>query len=156
MHRMCAGLSKIAFNAANESDDQFFYHYCSSKCIRDEINALKERISSLKASLRQQSTTTTTGPSENYSSVVQSKSTCKISCNYQSDKEKTAPTNNTFEVSSPATQHHSRSGRKYNLVIYGIKKNRRGTPTHTLSENDINSVTSILSSVCSSVSEFSV
>ena len=90
MLRIFAGLSKIAFNAAREFDDEFFCHYCCSNCMRDEINVLKERISSLEASLRQQfTTTTTTGTSESYSSVVQSKS--RISRNYQSDKEVPLP-----------------------------------------------------------------
>ena len=56
MQRTCAGLSKTAFNAASESDNDFFCHYCSSKCKRDEIKALKQRMLSLEASLRQHST----------------------------------------------------------------------------------------------------
>ena len=51
MHETCAGLSKIAFNIASKSDDDFLCHYCSSKCMRDEIKALKERVSSLEALL---------------------------------------------------------------------------------------------------------
>ena len=75
MHRTCAGLSRIAFNASSESDDDSFCHYCSTKCMRDKIKALRERVSSLEASLKLHSTPTTeTGSSKSYSDVVQSKS----------------------------------------------------------------------------------
>ncbi len=60
MHRTCAGLSKVAFKAASESEDKFHCHYCSSKCLRDEIKALKDKVSYLDASLKSQPATTNT------------------------------------------------------------------------------------------------
>ena len=48
MHRIYVGLSRIAFNAVGESDDDFFCHFCGTKCMSDEIKALRERISSLE------------------------------------------------------------------------------------------------------------
>ncbi len=51
MHRTCAGLSKAAFESARESPDDYFCHYCDSRCLKEEIKALKWRISSLEAEL---------------------------------------------------------------------------------------------------------
>ncbi len=52
MHRTCAGLSKAAFESARESPDDYFCHYCDSRCLKEEIKALKGRISSLEAELK--------------------------------------------------------------------------------------------------------
>ena len=142
MYRTCAGLSKTAFNAVSESDDDFFCHYCSSKCLRDEIKALKRKVSSLEASLRLYSTIplaqpssaeTETGSPRSYSSVVQSKR--QISRN---------PIDKVYE------------SKKFSIVVYGIKECSEGSPRLTRSDNDVKEITEIIHTIDPELSSQSV
>ena len=53
------------------------------------------------------------------------------------------------------TKRHPRPGKKYNLVIYGIRENQKGTQRHVRSANDIKAAISILTSFHSTITELS-
>ena len=54
------------------------------------------------------------------------------------------------------TKRHPRWDKKYNLVIYGIRENQKGTQRHVRSANDIKAATFILTSIHSTITEHSV
>ena len=133
MHRICAGLSKTAFNAASESDDNFFCQYCSSKCMRDEIKALKQKIVSLEASLRQHSTNDSQAPTL---------------CAVQTNMDTTSHNKPQVLNSSPPKNSSLRNittDRKYNIVIFGVTESPQGTPRFTRNQHDYTETSSILS-----------
>ena len=123
---------KMAFNAASESDDDFFCHYCSSKCMRDEIKA-KQRILSLKASLGQHST------NDSQASTL---------CVIQTNMDTTSHSKPQVLHSSPP-RHSSliniTTDRKYNTVIFGVSQSPQATPRFTRSQHDYTETSSILS-----------
>ncbi len=112
MHRTCAGLSKAS---ARESPDDYLCHFCDNQCLKDEIKALKGKISSLEAKLNAAPSAPSipTDPSaadpENplsYSNVVK--------------ESRYSKTNNQHS-------HQQKDQIKYSVVVYGIKECPKGS-----------------------------
>ncbi len=145
LHRICAGISKTAFKAASESDSDYYCHYCSSKCLRDEIKVLKEKITSLEAlhSLCPATTTSLLGQHGtdeteiNFSRAVQSVSKSQKLRDHQ-------PTDKIHDT------------KKFSIVVYGIKECPEGSSRLFRCNNDVKEVADTIHKIDPALSSQSV
>ena len=143
IHRRCAGLSTSAFKVISSPSNRKQPFYCPT-CRLDmhgkEIDALKAAIQNLSlsvAKLQSQPCVTPLAPA---------------SPNINQISSEIIPTKPT--ISKSTLQHPVDS--KFNLVIYGIKEHPKGTQRHIRSTQDLDTVTSILSSLHPSIAHYSV
>ena len=153
IHRRCAGLSVAAFSTISSSSnsDPFFCPHCRLECQNQEIASLKASVAQLTESVCK------------LQQALDPAAVCTPAHTCMSQP----PSNLPSTVDPPASQHpystsphnsikRARPDRKYNLVVYGMKENEKGTKRHIRSANDIEAATTILSSLHSSITEYSV
>ena len=151
MHRCCAGVSLSHYASLSASEDPFYCAVCCQQSMRETIRSLQDTVSALKSEIAQ------------LKAEKSSSQSGKVTLNAAHDNigSKSLSSN----ASKPAlslpilpreTKRHPRSDKKYNLVIYGIRENQKGTQRHIRSANDIKAATSILTSIHSTITEHSV
>ena len=139
IHRTCAGLSKSAFESARDSPDDYFCHYCYSRCLKDEIKVLRERVSLLEAELKAElkAAPPASSPTVHENSTVQENSWSNV----VKDSSKTSATQR------PNPNPYNDQPKKFNIVIYGIVECAKGSSRLDRSTSDVREVTEILQKI---------
>ena len=144
IHRRCASLNKCTFEKLAESSTEFFCPTCRLTTLEALVQDLQKQLRAL------QETTPKPAIAEPRSSCTQHEFQ-----NQQNDTARRYDMNQHPIPFSPTVQR-SRADRKFNLIVYGIKEHPKGTRKHLRSVNDTTAVISILKSIHSSVTEFSI
>ena len=146
LHRGCAGLSKKAFNVMTEP---YYCPHCLLSDLKKEIASLKDVVQILKLEL----TTLTTHlshPSEHSSSARNKDEEAPSAVSSRrSEIPQSTYSSIVRKKDSLLTLSHSsiNSGRKFNLLVFGVKECPQGTARHLRTTKDLEVITSILSTV---------
>ena len=145
-HRKCAGLSRSAYINAGESELPFYCVFCMQSAYKKEITELKEQISSLASKITKlleslQSQNMLTQPSH-LTTVTNVSQTPPP----KSDDGQTIPRSNTV----------LNDGRKYNIILYGLKECEKGTKRPIRMKEELEQVTQILTATEKSVGPQSI
>ena len=161
LHRKCVGLTKNAFTLISSSKEPYLCPYCSNNHYKKEVNELKELVKSLTDRL---------STLEQQSCSADSASITDSALNQASDQ----PSSNQLNQSNPPakpTAHQSGTlvakkhptnlpdnpvDRKFNLVIYGIKENPKGTQRRARTKLDIEACVQVLKQADDDISVQSV
>ena len=158
MHRKCVGLT---FTLISSSKEPYLCPYCSNNHYKKEVNELEELVKSLTDRL---------SILEQQSCSADSASVTDSALNQASDQ----PSSNQLNQSNPPakpTAHQSATlvakkhptnlpdnpvDWKFNLVIYGIKENPKGTQTRARTKLDIEACVQVLKQADDDISVQSV
>ena len=152
LHRRCAGLSKAAFSAVCQSDDQFLCPHCSLHAhrqeqvtLKKEIESLRNDVDSLKLLLKQSSNQSrpNTQPVDSKTETGPQSITTSYANITASNIPKTTLSSKSIE--------HSQSNRKFNIVIFGVKECPTGSLKSSHLAHDSGEVMAILSRLDASI-----
>ena len=166
IHRRCAGLSSTAFVAISSlSDSQPFYcPNCRLDMQSKEIIDLKASIQKLYQSISDlQSPSGTSAPAiapissnQDDNSSIDSPPVSRQNRVHNHHMPTSASPRSAPSIPPKPSLQHTRTDRKFNLVVYGVREQPKGTQRHIRSRQDEEIITLILSSIHSSISEYSV
>ena len=129
VHRQCAGLSKVAFQAVSNSEAQFRCPRCIIIQQAEEISALRTSVDALACDvklLHEKIADITTNSSQAVKAATD-KPTAKV-ISPTTVVEKPLPSTSHGPRSVSTTTTISESDRKYNVVLFGIPESSQGTP----------------------------
>lgn len=152
MHRTCAGLSTVAFQAAVESSAPYLCHYCASVTQQNEIKQLREMVDVLKAEI--ESIKHKTKSSEVINSNPPPGEQRKVT--YASLVNSGQPTNTSATPISAIPKSSNTQDRRFNLVVYGVDECAKGTPRYMRSAQDTSTAADVLASINDKLSEHSI
>ena len=158
LHRRCAGLSKSAFLELSESDRLFLCPHCRLNTQERELASLKDLVSNLSShltlvldELKELKLRESLATPEGGAKSAKPLSYADAASAGQSIRE---------PIASPNQNRHIRQAlsgdRKFNLVIYGIHEQSKGTSKHVRSAEDLNHVTTIASALDMNVTSASI
>ena len=148
-HRKCVGLSRTAYTLASEPESPPFYCLlCMQLVYLNEINKLKEHISSLSSQVALLS-----GPQHQGSSQSTNKVTRASPAQVTQQVPASAPVIN--KSSQPLQQSTKKStnatstahDRKYNIILYGLQECPKGTNRSLRTKKELEKVTEVLSKI---------
>ena len=148
VHRQCAGLSKVAFQAVSNSEAQFRCPRCIIIQQAEEISALRASVDALACDvklLHEKIADITTNSSQAVKAATD-KPTAKV-ISPTTVVEKPLPSTSHGPRSVSTTTTISESDRKYNVVLFGIPESSQGTPRFKRITNDYSEACSILSNL---------
>lgn len=165
LHRRCAGLSKQAFLLICGSENPFYCPQCRMDKQELELHSLRDLVTNLSSKLTRISDelalvkTQVTPVFNGGSSYAAALSNNQGSVAPQHDPSTT--TSLSRASTSVSNKRESSEGfylkeRKFNILIFGIKEDNKGTPKHIRDHNDLASASQILSSVVSSLNANSI
>jgi hypothetical protein len=141
LHRRCAGLSKVVFTCLITKKEAFLCPHCrldstinEMKEIKESVASLQDQISELKQQLaREKNHRDTTHQPNSYATIASSKQPPPL---LRSNDERSIPVDTS---ESPQV-----IDKKFNLVIYGIPENEKGTTRNNRLENDLSKCSSVV------------
>ena len=150
VHRQCAGLSKVAFQAVSNSDAQFRCPRCIIVQQAEEISALRASVDALACDvklLHEKIADITTNSSQAVKAATDKPTAKVISPTTVVEKPLPLPSTSHGPRSVSTTTTISESDRKYNVVLFGIPESSQGTPRFKRITNDYSEACSILSNL---------
>ena len=159
LHRRCAGLSKEAYLSISKSPNPFFCPQCRLDKQELDIKALRAIVGDLSNKLSAACDDIAKLKSSHMDSDKQRQPT------YANIAKPVVPqavqngdkASDDSNVNKPATNSQKLfSQRKFNVLMFGITENDKGTPRHIRNQNDLSSVSEVLSNLDPLVSVSSV
>ena len=139
LHRWYAGLTKQAFKVASESNEKFCCSACRLLDAESEIKSLKKRVETLETQL------------SSLISKPADQGPLSYACAVGSPVTPTLPTTKPAKSFNPVD-----SGRKFNIIVFGIEESACGTSRGCRQSEDILNVPKVLSDLDSSISPLSI
>ena len=149
LHIKCVGLTKNAFTLIGKSKDPYLCPYCNNNHYKKEISELKELVKSFSTklySLENQinPTDSALGADSVSNQVCNQSSHKKLSQSSQSGKSPPHQSTTSFANKPPTSLPDNPVDWKFNLVIYGIKENPKGTERRAWTKSDVEKCKQIL------------
>lgn len=138
LHRLCAGLSGVAFATATQSTCKFLCSQCRLSESENEVVKLQQRVSDLESKLSTLLTKLT--PEDNVSSRVSPAATSWAGVVSSGDSVECGTSKSTCKEAV-----HPSSQRRSNLIVFGLKESEKGAPRHVRCREDILSASELLS-----------
>lgn len=125
-------MTKYAFTLIGKSKEPYLCPYCNDNHSKKEISELKELVKSLStklSSLENQvnPTDSASGPDSASNQVCNQPSHKQLSQSSQSGKSAPHQSTTSFATKPPTSLPDNPVDRKFNLVIYRVKQNPKGT-----------------------------
>ena len=166
LHRRCAGLSKEAFSIICKSSNPFFCPQCrldnqelELKSLRDMVTSLSSHLSLIAdelVTIKAHAKVSVPSESDTGRSYASAVSTDKMSAYPTSCENSKEPFPANRNIVTKAATAQDERDRKFNLIIFGLRESKIGTPKHRRNSNDHTDVCDILSSVDPNVTSNSI
>ena len=167
LHRRCAGLSKMFFDKLSDpsrANDLFYYSQCRLASQQKDLDSLRSIVKALvneieepkKRSEPSTQTASLSTPSQNENNSIDSPPVSKPNCAHNRHMPTSASPRSASSLPPKPPLQRTRADRKFNLIIYGVKEQPKGTLRHIRAAQDEETIISILSSVHSSITKYSV
>ena len=167
-HRYCAGVSATHFKQFNSTNRPFVCTVCNQQLQNERVSQLAAELESLKAELTatKEQLARERLPCENCSPAPASSSDSEpeqlpegsTNAALQSNTEWSSvvkmKTKTKSSIAPKSASYPERAmlvspeERKFNVIIYGIKECKKGTPRHMRMNKDMKSVSEIIQSIC--------
>ena len=159
LHRKCVGLTKNSFTLIGSTKEPYLCPYCSDNHYKKEVNELKELVKSLNdrlSTLEQQISSADSGT--DFASNQASDQPSSNQLNQSSLPAKPIPHQSATLVAKkhPANLPDNAVDQKFNLVIYGIKENPKGTQRRAHTKLDIEACVQLLKQADDNISVQSI
>lgn len=148
-HRKCVGLSKCAYDSASESDSPFYCLFCMQSFYNNVITELKDQISLLTSKLNQSLTETVSQPP---ASSTSNNTPAAVTTTPSSSAN--VPPHQPLAPIASSSRHDS--GRKFNIVLFGLEECSKGTNKIDREKADLNSVTEVLTDLENTIQPHSI
>ena len=165
-HRYCAGVSATHYKQFISTNRPFVCMVCNQQLQNERVSQLAAELESLKAELtatkeqlaRERLPCENCSPASSSDSETEQQPKGSTNAALQSNAEwssvmkkkaKTKPSITPKSASYPErAKLVSPEERKFNVIIYGIKECKKGTPRHVRMNHDMKSVSEIIKSIC--------
>ena len=149
LHRQCAGLSRPRFIEISKSKNPFYCPCCLLIRQSEEITLLRSQLSELHSEFCQ-------FKNQFSQPITNVNTSCQTNHDKVNSNNKSLPVTprHNFNSSSPvAPSQNSGSSldRKFNLVVYGIPENPKGTSRYKCAQQDLQNISLILNKLESNV-----
>ncbi len=155
MHRICCGLSKEAFAKVKNSDEPYLCNHCSKEQLLKELASLKAKIVLLETKVESQLAISPIVPTSasriSYSRAVKQTSSIPAAAGSESSSQVKSKIPNPSKIYSS-----DRKDRKFNVIVYGINEQPKGSPRHKRLVQDSTSIAGILAKIDSTIPEHSI
>ena len=167
-HRYCAGVSATHYKQFNSTGRPFVCMVCNQRLQNERVSQLAAELESLKAELTatkeqlarerlpcencslasSNDAETEQQPEGSANAALQSNAEWSSMVKIKT-KTKTKPSIASKSASYPErVKLVSPDERRFNVIIYGIKECKKGTPRHVRTSNDMKSVSDIIQGIC--------
>ena len=152
LHRQCAGLSKVNFDAAKASNLPFLCPCCRLSDKSTELSALKATVDELVAEVSKLKSFCSSVTGDNLASLTHSHSETKAASSSANSVELLHPIKGHPTSQQPQSHHGSKSlssvsDRKFNIVIFGVSELSDCSSRFLRHDHDFQGVSLILSNL---------